>query len=74
MAAVGETKRPHRYTGFPSHPLFLIETEVLEAAHAEIEGAVTWGDVHVDMAEPIADAIVMALLPFIHTRFGGQAS
>lgn len=47
------------------HPLRDVDPAVLRAAREAMQGAVVWKDVHPDMAEPIADAIVMSLLPWL---------
>ena len=50
------------------HPLKNVDPAILAAARLPLEAAVTWKDVHPDMAEPIADAVVMALLPWLKER------
>ena len=54
-----------RYDAFPEHPLCGIDPAILEAARGVLRGAAEWKDVSEDMVEPIADAVVMALLPFL---------
>lgn len=56
------------YDNYPNHPLCGIKQEILDAAREVMEGAVIWKDVDPDMADPIADAVVMALLPWINNK------
>jgi hypothetical protein len=49
------------------HPLHGIPAEVLQAARGVLTEAVAWKDVDADQAEPLADAVVMALLPWLDT-------
>ena len=54
-----------RYACYPQHPLANIRQSVLELAHGVLLGASEWNDVAPGMAEPIADAVVMALLTWL---------
>lgn len=65
------TDGPTRYAAFPDHPLVNIDPAVIAAAREVLAGAVMWKDVHPDMADPIADAVVIGLLPFIPREHGG---
>jgi len=56
-----------RYDDYPDHPLCGFPESVLEVARESLQGAVEWGDISEDMRDPIADAMVMALLPWIDT-------
>ena len=47
------------------HPLKNVDPKILEAARAETAGWVVWKDIPPDMAEPMADSMVMALLPWL---------
>ena len=49
----------------PAHPLHGVPKEILAAAREEMQGAAVWKDVAEDMVEPLADAIVMSLLPWL---------
>lgn len=62
-----------RYDAFPDHPLCGVPDEILTAARAVMEGAVIWKDVAPDTAEPLADAVVMGLLPWLRTDDGWAA-
>jgi hypothetical protein len=54
-----------RYASWPNHPLAGIRQSVLEDAHRVLLDAVDCKDVAPGMAEPIADAVVMKLLPWL---------
>lgn len=54
-----------RYDAFPDHPLCGVPDEILAAARQELSSAAVWGDVRDDMVEPLADAVVMSLLPWL---------
>lgn len=58
-------KDKSRYAVFPAHPLARIRQRVLEVAHRSMFEAVDAGDVEPGMAEPIADMVVMDLLPWL---------
>lgn len=58
------------YAPFPNHPLRPVPQVVLDAARSALDGAVEWKDVDPDMAHPIADAVVVALLPWLICREG----
>ena len=60
-----ENKDESRYAAFPAHPLAKIRQRVLEAAHRAMYEAVDAKDVEPGMAEPIADMVVMDLLPWL---------
>ena len=49
------------YAAYPDHPLHGINPEILECARTVLRGAAQWHDVDAEQAEPIADAVVMAL-------------
>lgn len=53
------------YANYPSHPLYNVPEEILDAARQELRGAAFCGDVDSDLADPIADAVVMSLLPWL---------
>lgn len=55
----------NQYDDYPDHPLHGIDNKILEAARRVMRDAVTWKDVDPEMAEPLADAVVMNLLPWI---------
>lgn len=57
-----ERFRPDRYDDHPSHPLHNVDPRVLEVARSVLRSAAQAHDVDAEMAEPIADAVVMALL------------
>lgn len=60
------SKKDHsRYAAFPAHPMARVRQRVLEAAHKAMFEAVEAGEVAPGMAEPIADMVVMDLLPFL---------
>lgn len=47
------------------HQLSGVPAEVLNAARSVLSAAVVWHDVDPDQAEPLADAVVLALLPWL---------
>lgn len=53
------------YQDYPDHPLHNVPQEVLDAARLMMTGAVKCHDISVTDAEPLADAVVMALLPWL---------
>jgi hypothetical protein len=56
----------------PDDPVHGVPRTVLEAAREVLRQAAVWRDVDPEYAEPIADAVVMALLPWfrLHERCG----
>ena len=52
-----------RYADYPDHPLREIPQAVLDAARAAVSEAAGAGDVDPEQIEPIADAVVLAVLP-----------
>jgi hypothetical protein len=58
-------KDSSRYAVFPQHPMARVRQRVLEDAHRAMFKAVDEKDVEPGMAEPIADMVVMALLPWL---------
>lgn len=55
--------------GGQDHPLKYVPDELLEAARGELRAAAHWGDVAEDMIEPLADSVVMAVLPWLDAAF-----
>ena len=53
-----------RYDNYPQHPLYGVPVVVLEAARKELSDALDdlGSIIGTDMIEPVADAIVMAIL------------
>ncbi|WP_232666861.1 hypothetical protein [Pseudonocardia sp. TRM90224] len=51
------------YEDFPAHPLHDVPFEVLHAARTAVQRAAEWKHVDPELAEPLADAVVMACLP-----------
>lgn len=56
-----------RYAAYPDHPLTNVPLEVLDAARKVMFDAAIWKDVAPGMADPLADAVVIALLPWLNT-------
>lgn len=54
-----------RYDEFPDHPLHGVPQAVLDAARAQVASAVAYNDVDAQIADPLADAVVAALLPWL---------
>jgi hypothetical protein len=54
------------YREFPDHPLRNVPDEILAEARKVLQGAVVWKNVDAEAADPIADAVVVALLPWIN--------
>lgn len=54
-----------RYAEYPGHDLHDVPLVVLEAGRACLRLAATYKDVDDDLAEPIADAVIMKVLPVI---------
>lgn len=54
-----------RYTDVPGHPLRLVPDEVLKSARSVLAAAANLRDVDPEMADPIADAVVIALMPWL---------
>jgi hypothetical protein len=57
--------RPTRYSKYPQHVLRDVPQEMLDAARSVLAAATPWKDVDAEMAEPIADAVVAALRPWL---------
>lgn len=55
----------------PDHPLSIVRKEVIDAARAQMAGVVKYNDISPDMADPVADSIVMALIPFLQDSCPG---
>ena len=55
-----------RYDAFPNHPLCGVPQEILDAARHVMSEAAASNDVDPDMVDPIADSVVMGLLPWLH--------
>lgn len=53
------------YAAYPDHPLHGVPDEILQAARDMMRGAVIWGSVDTQMADPLADAVVMAVTPWL---------
>lgn len=58
------TKTPSRYRTYRSHPLYECPQEILDEAREVLRVAADWGDVATE-ADPLADAVVAALMPYI---------
>jgi hypothetical protein len=56
------------YTDYPEHPLHKVPQEILDAAREALHDVAIWKDVDRDMATPIADSVVVALIPWLRTR------
>jgi hypothetical protein len=54
-----------RYADFPDHPLVNIRQAVLDAARHAMAEAADAGDTSSEMINPIADMVVMDLLPWL---------
>lgn len=54
-----------RYSQFPQHPLRDIRQPVLDAARHAMQEAADCGEVPQNMVKPIADMVVMDLLPWL---------
>lgn len=53
--------------GYPAgHPLHNVPIDILMAARTVTVDAETWGGLSEEYAEPLADAVVMELLPWIY--------
>lgn len=52
---------PTRYDDWPEHPLFGVPAAVLAVARTVMADAAQTGDVDADMADPLADAVVLEL-------------
>jgi len=50
------------YDNYPNHPLNGVPQRVLNPAREVMAGAVVWKDVAEEAADPLADAVTMALL------------
>lgn len=73
-------RREHRraeasndYSVLPSHPLHRVPAEVLEAARARLREVADYRDVDPELAEPIADSVVAALLEWLRWDDDGGA-
>lgn len=51
-----------RYDDYPDHPLYRVSQDVLDVARRAMNEVAEYKDVDPDMAEPIADSIVMAFI------------
>lgn len=49
------------------HPLHGVPVEILQVARDVMLEAVVWKDVDAEQAVPLADAVTMALLPWLDT-------
>lgn len=56
---------PTKYHEYPDHPLYRATQSVLDAARRAMQEAADAKDVHPDMVDPIADMVVMDLMPFL---------
>lgn len=56
---------PNRYQDHPTHPLHNVPQEILDAARFVMSEAVECRDISAANADPLADAVVMALLPWL---------
>jgi hypothetical protein len=61
------------YQDYPDHPLHNVPQEILDAARLMMAGAVKCHDISVTDADPLADAVVTALLPWLTWTAGGDA-
>lgn len=50
-----------RYDAYPDHPLYGVPQEVLDAAREVMAEAVECHDVSAELADPLADAVVMSM-------------
>ena len=55
------------YAAFPGHSLHDVPLEVLQAARRVMDEAARQGDVDPELAQPLADAVVMGCLPAIRS-------
>lgn len=60
------------YADFPTHPLCHVPESVLEVARDVMRQAIVWKDVDVDMAEPLADAVVADLVEAGYITWPGR--
>lgn len=58
-------ERPTRYAEYPDHPLYRIRQAVLDAARHAMQEAADAKDVDAKMVNPIADMVVMDMLPWL---------
>lgn len=56
------------YSDYPEHPLHSVPQEILDAAREVMRDVAIWKDVAYDMADPIADSVVISLLPWLQAR------
>lgn len=56
---------PTRYADHPDHPLCNVRQEVLDAARHAMAEAADAKDVTEEMVNPIADMVVMDMLPWL---------
>lgn len=57
----------HPYANYPDHPLHDVDIAIIDTARAAMQQAVETNDVSPDMADPIADMIVMSLKRYLTT-------
>ncbi len=57
-----------RYSKFPDHPLYNIRQEVLESARKAMLEAADAHEVEPEMVNPIADMVVMEMLPWLKSE------
>lgn len=55
----------HPYAEWTEHPLKDVPADIFTAARGVLAKAVQWHDVDADVAEAIADAVVIALVPWL---------
>lgn len=54
-----------RYSQFPQHPLVNIRQAVLDSARHAMQEAADSGEITQNMVKPIADMVVMGMLPWL---------
>lgn len=64
---MAELATPTRYAAFPDHPLHAVPQAILDAARAAVGEAAECNDVDPSMVDPIADSVVISLLPWLIT-------
>lgn len=62
-----------RYREYPSHPLHGVPRMILHAARKSLLEAADWGSVDPDEAIPLADSVVVELLPWLQVELATQA-
>lgn len=58
-------EQPTRYANYPDHPLYRIRQAVLAVARQAMWEAADAQDVEPEMVNPIADMVVMNMLPWL---------